>query len=81
MSIAKNVLILSPPLFLVDNPIEHQTFAGFTCPICNGAGWKWDPEVIHERVKITCPFCKGEKRIIAKVTIQWTTINTTTENE
>ena len=70
MSIAKNVLIISPPLFPVEDPVEHHSFI-FVCPICNGQGWKWNPEIRHKKIKIDCPCCHGRKNIAAKVTIQW----------
>lgn len=47
-------------------------FTGYDCGYCHGEGWLWNPEIIHERVKMPCPKCKGTGKVMATVTIEWT---------
>lgn len=71
MSKATNVIIVSPPMFLQTQASESVIMKGFNCTVCNGNGWLWDNENRHDHIKKDCPFCKGAKKIVAKVTIEW----------
>ena len=44
---------------------------GYACGYCHGNGWFWNPEIIHERVKIPCPKCGGTGHVKGIVTVEW----------
>lgn len=73
MSIANNVLIITPPLFFFDGSgsTDRKVIEGFKCPTCSGNGWNWDNKIIHERVKKDCLHCNGTGEIVAVVTVEW----------
>lgn len=70
MSEKKEILILSSPDFGVGKETIGY-YAGYTCGYCHGNGWFWNPEIIHERVKIPCPKCGGTGRVKGIVTVEW----------
>ena len=66
MSKQQHALLIQPPLFPKECPVERVEFGGFPCSYCHGNGW------FGERVKQDCPVCKGNKRLKAVVTVNWT---------
>lgn len=65
------MLLINPPLFPKEHPTEREEFNGITCSHCHGNGWFWGRDDFNERVKVTCPVCKGNKKLKAVVTVQW----------
>ena len=63
---------IQPPLFPKECPVERVEFGGFPCSYCHGNGWFWGVDDYGERVKQDCPVCKGNKRLKAVVTVNWT---------
>lgn len=72
MSKQQPMLLISPPLFPKEHPVEQTEFGGVPCGYCHGNGWFWGmDELTHESVKVECPVCKGHKKLKAVVTINW----------
>ncbi|WP_230328853.1 hypothetical protein [Phocaeicola massiliensis] len=71
MSKQQPVLLIQPPLFLKEQPVERVEFGGFKCSHCHGNGWFWGMDEYGERIKRECPVCKGSKRLKAVVTVSW----------
>ena len=72
MSKQQLALLISPPLFPKEHPIEQTVFNGVPCAYCHGNGWFWGAdELTRESVKVQCPVCKGSKKLKAVVTINW----------
>lgn len=46
-------------------------FVGYNCGYCHGEGWLWNPEIIHERIKMPCPKCGGTGHVKARIAIEW----------
>ena len=70
MSEKKDILVLSSPdLGTGKETIGYYT--GYACGYCHGNGWFWNPEIIHERVKIPCPKCGGTGHVKGIVTVEW----------
>lgn len=74
MSKQQPVLLIQPPLFPKEQPVERVEFGGFKCSYCHGNGWFWGM-YDGDRIKRVCPVCKGRKRLKAVVTISWTADN------
>lgn len=65
------MILIQPPIFLEDESRkEALETSGHVCPSCSGNGWNWGTEW-NERVKVTCPVCKGKRKLDAKITIEW----------
>jgi excinuclease UvrABC ATPase subunit len=59
-------------MFININNKESQTCGGHRCSYCQGNGFFWKVnEDVKERLKETCPVCKGSKTLKAVVTIEW----------
>lgn len=69
MSKQQHALLIQPPLFPKECPVERVEFGGFPCSYCHGNGWFWGVDDYGERIKQDCPVCKGNKRLKAVVTI------------
>lgn len=69
MSKRQNGVLITAPLFGTGQ--EREEFNGYSCGYCQGEGWHWNPEIIHERVKSPCPKCGGTGKVKAVVTIDW----------
>lgn len=69
MSERQNGVLITAPLFGIGR--EQEVFTGYSCGYCQGNGWFWNPDVIHERVKMPCPQCGGTGKVKAVVTIEW----------
>ena len=61
MSVKQNGVLITAPLFGTGRETVGE-FLGYSCGYCQGNGWLWNPEVIHERVKMPCPKCGGTGR-------------------
>lgn len=72
MSKRQHALLIQPPLFPKEHPVERVEFGGIPCTYCHGNGWFWGMDEYRERVKCECPVCKGNKRLKAVVTVNWT---------
>lgn len=72
MSKRQHALLIQPPLFPKECPVERVEFGGFPCSYCHGNGWFWGVDDYGERIKQDCPVCKGNKRLKAVVTVNWT---------
>lgn len=68
----QHALLIQPPLFPKEQPVERVEFGGIPCTYCHGNGWFWGMDEYRERVKCECPVCKGNKRLKAVVTVNWT---------
>lgn len=51
MSEKKDILVLSSPDFGTGKETIGY-YTGYACGYCHGNGWFWNPQIIHERVKI-----------------------------
>lgn len=71
MSKKQPTLLITPPLFPAETPVEREEFHGIPCTCCHGNGWFWGMDGRLERIKQVCPVCKGRKKLKAIVTIQW----------
>lgn len=71
MSKLKQVIMIQPPLFLMDSRVEREVSGGHKCPICNGSGKILDNTIIEERIYEKCPFCEGSGKIKAVITTEW----------
>lgn len=71
MSKQQHALLIQPPLFPKEHPLERVEFGGIPCSYCQGNGWLWGTDEFRERIKQECPVCKGHKRMKAVVTIDW----------
>ena len=72
MSKQQPTLLISPPLFPKEHPVEQTVFGGVPCGYCHGNGWVWGmDELTRESVKVQCPVCEGHKKLKAVVTINW----------
>ena len=72
MSKGQHALLIQPPLFPKEQPVERVEFGGIPCTYCHGNGWFWGMDEYRERIKCECPGCKGNKRLKAVVTVNWT---------
>ncbi len=70
MSEKKDILVLSSPNFGTGKETIGY-YTGYACGYCHGNGWFWNPEIIHERVKIPCPKCGGTGHVKGIVTVEW----------
>ena len=59
MSKQQPVLLIQPPLFLKEQPVERVEFGGFKCSHCHGNGWFWGMDDYGERIKLECPVCNS----------------------
>ena len=57
MSKQQPVLLIQPPLFPKEQPVERVEFGGFKCSYCHGNGWFWGMDDYGERIKRECPVC------------------------
>lgn len=73
MSKTKQVITLSPPLFLKEMGRKEQMYsAGHVCSYCHGRGWLWlHPDGEKDSVKDDCPICQGTGKLDAVITIEW----------
>ena len=71
MSKKQPMILVTPPLFPDEMPVEREKFGGILCNYCHGKGWFWGTDERLDRIKQTCPVCKGRKKLKAIVTIQW----------
>lgn len=73
MSKNRQVITVSPPLFLKENGRKEQMFSkGHVCSHCHGNGWFWRlPDDERESVKSPCPICNGSGKLDAVITIEW----------
>lgn len=72
MSKGQHALLIQPPLFPKEQPVERVEFGGIPCTYCHGNGWFWGMDEYRERIKCEYPVCKGNKRLKAVVTVNWT---------
>ena len=70
MSVKQNGVLITAPLFGTGRETVGE-FLGYSCGYCQGNGWLWNPEVIHERVKMPCPKCGGTGKVKGIVTVEW----------
>lgn len=70
MSKKQNGVLITAPLFGTGKETVGE-FPGYPCGYCQGNGWFWNPEIIHERVKLPCPKCGGTGRVKGIVTVEW----------
>lgn len=71
MSKNKQFISITPPIFVNESGgMESLNSPGHKCSLCRGNGWSWGEEE-RERVKITCPACKGSGKLDAIITIEW----------
>ena len=70
MSEKRNGVLVTAPLFGTGRETVGE-FPGYPCGYCQGNGWLWNPEIIHERVKMPCPKCLGSGRVKGIVTVDW----------
>lgn len=67
----QQMVLITPPLFPKEHPVEREEFKGIPCTYCHGQGWFWGIDGRNRRVEIKCPVCKGHKKLKAVVTIRW----------
>ena len=70
MSKKQNGVLVTAPLFGTGRETVGE-FPGHSCGYCQGNGWLWDSEIIHERVKMPCPKCGGTGKVKGIVTVEW----------
>ena len=70
MSKQCNSVLVTAPDFGTGQEVIGE-FTGYDCGYCHGNGWLWNPEIIHERVKIPCPKCGGSGKVKASVVVNW----------
>lgn len=70
MSERQNGVLITAPLFGTGQE-KPEEFTGYSCGYCQGNGWFWDSDIIHERVKKPCPSCGGTGKVKAIVTVEW----------
>ena len=73
MSKNRQVITVSPPLFLKENGRKEQMYSpGHTCSYCHGNGWFWSlPDDVRDSVKAPCPICDGSGMLDAVITVEW----------
>lgn len=71
MSKQEQILLITPPNLMKENPYEMKTFHGHVCSYCHGNGWTPVLGDRNERESKTCPICNGRKILKAVVTIKW----------
>lgn len=64
-------LLITPPLFPSEHPMEKEEFNGIPCSYCHGNGWIIGANERRETERTECPVCKGYKKLKAEVTICW----------
>lgn len=50
MSKQQHALLIQPPLFPKECPVERVEFGGFPCSYCHGNGWFWGVEMKEKAV-------------------------------
>lgn len=70
MSKQCNSVLITAPDFGTGREVIGE-FTYYDCGYCHGEGWLWDPEIIHERIKMPCPKCGGTGKVKATVVIDW----------
>jgi DnaJ-class molecular chaperone len=71
MSKFKQVILIQPPLFIRDNPVEVEVSGGYSCPVCKGNG-KVSDDMHNKNSRFKeCPFCKGTGKVKAVITTEW----------
>ena len=72
MSKQQHALLIQPPLFPKECPVERVEFGGFPCSYCHGNGWFWGTEEgSREDVHVSCPVCGGSGELDAIITVDW----------
>ena len=70
MSEKREIALITSPGFGVGKETVGY-YTGYACGYCHGNGWFWNPDIIHERVKIPCPTCGGTGQVKGIVTVEW----------
>lgn len=81
MSKIEQTLRISTYQLIDELPKEELISRGHTCTMCSGEGYRFDYSSPFDSERVECPVCRGRGQLMARITIEWSPMDTPSKEE